>query len=151
VTLSQNPRPKLNLSNLKRPTPDTKFYVDYDWWEESNLDLKTYLFTRLDLGEDVSLESEQEEVDIINMETGEVRRVDGFQYVIQAYFSQLEDDFTERASLVDAVFCVLLANANQPMTAREIAQKVNRQVNVVLKTIGGPKVYQGIRPIFDDD
>ena len=49
-------------------------------------------------------------------QTGEVRRVDGFQYLVQAYFRQLPDDFVRNASLVDAAFCVLLSNANQPMT-----------------------------------
>lgn len=149
--MSDNPRPKLKLSNFQRPGPDTKFYVDYSWWEESNLDIKTYLLTRLDLGNEATLETEQDEVDIVDMETGEVRRVDGFQFVIQAYFSQLPEDFTARTSMVDAIFCVLLANANQPMTARDIAKRVKRPVDTVLRTIGGSRVYQGIRPIFDED
>jgi methyltransferase-like protein len=135
---------------LKRATPDTQFYVDYDWWDKSDLDLKTYLLTRLDIDEDISLESKADEVDLIDDETGEVTRVDGFQYVIQAYFSQLPEDFVTKTSLVDAVFCVLLANANKPMTVREIAQKVKRAPSTILKTMGGPKIYQGVRPILDD-
>jgi predicted transcriptional regulator len=54
------------------------------------------------------------------------------------------------ASLVDAAFCVLLANANQPMTAKEIAERIDRQPDVVVRTLGGPKIYQGIRPVFDE-
>jgi methyltransferase-like protein len=135
---------------LKRVTPDTRFYVDYDWWNKSDLDLKTYLLTRLDIDDDVSLEGKTDEVDLVDVETGEVTRVDGFQYVIQAYFSQLPDDFVTKSSLVDAVFSVLLANANKPMTATEIAQKVNRPISTILKTMGGPKIYQGVRPILDE-
>jgi methyltransferase-like protein len=135
---------------LKRATPDTRFYIDYDWWDRSDLDLKTYLLTRLDIGEDINLESNMDEVDLVDAATGEVTRVDGFQYVIQAYFNQLPDDFVTRTSLVDAVFCVLLANANKPMTALEIAQKVKRPPETILKTMGGPKVYQGVRPILDE-
>jgi hypothetical protein len=144
--MSNKPRPKMNMSVFNRATPDSKFYVDYAWWNDSDLDLKTYLYSRLGI-EDDQAETDIEFVDLIHPQTGEVSRVDGFQYVVQAYFNQLPDDFLSRTSLVDAVFCTLLANANQPMTAEEIAKRVNRPTDVVLKTIGGPKIYQGIRPV----
>jgi len=149
--LSSNPRPKLKASSLKRVTPDTRFYVDYDWWEKSDLDLKTYLYTRLAVGDEINVDPGADEVDLVDPETGEVHRVDGFQYVVQIYFSQLPEDFMARTSLVDAVFCILLANANQPMTAQEIAERVHRSPDVILKTLGGPRVYQGIRPILNDE
>jgi len=149
--LSNRPRPKIKPSALKRVTADTRFYVDYNWWDKSDLDLKTYLFTRLSIDEEISLEMETEEVDLIDAETGEVITVDGFQYIIQTYFSQLPDDFAARTSLVDGVFTVLLANANQPMTAVDIAAKVGRSTDTIVRTLGGPKIYQGIRPILDDD
>jgi len=125
--------------------------VDYSWWDDSNLDLKTYLFTRLDIGDDVELDANAEEIDIVDPSTGEVRRVDGFQYMIQSYFNQLPDDFMARTSLVDAAFCVLLANANQPMTGRELADRLQRPIDVVIRTLGGPRIYQGIRPLLEDD
>ena len=149
--MTSNPRPKFKMSSLKRATPATRFYVDYDWWEKSNLDLKTYLLTRLSIGDSVNFDSTVDEVDLVDMETGEVRRVDGFQYALQNYFSQLPEDFTEHTSLVDAVFCVLLANANQPMTAISISEKVHRSPEVVLRTISGPQIYQGIRAVMEDD
>ena len=149
--MSSNPRPKLKATALKRVSPDTRFYVDYDWWEKSDLDLKTYLYTRLAVGDDINVDPGADEIDLVDPETGEVHRVDGFQYVVQIYFSQLPEDFMTRTSLVDAVFCILLANANQPMTAQEIAERVHRPPDVILKTLGGPRVYQGIRPILDDE
>jgi len=149
--LTKRPRPKLKTPVLKRPTEDTRFYIDYDWWDRSNLDLKTYLYSKLDIGEDLSLDTEMDRVDLIDAQTGEVHQVDGFQYVLQTYFSRLPQDFAQRASLVDATFFELLANANQPMTATEIANRLNRSTEVVLRTLGGPRVYQGIRPIFNDE
>ncbi len=148
--MAQSPRPKIKASLLKRSTEETKFYVDYEWWEKSELDLKSYLFTRLPIEEDATLEIDTDEVDLVDENTGEVYRVDGFQYMVKAYFNQLPEDFATRTSLVDAVFCVLLANANQPLPAKEIAQRVHRPVDTILKTIGGPKVYQGIRPVLED-
>ena len=148
--MSSNPRPKIKLNKIKRATRDTLFYIDFDWWEESNLDMKTYLMTRLSLGDDASLDAEFDHVDLIDPETGEVLQVDGFQYIIQAYFHQLPDDFLTNASLVDAAFCVLLANANKPMSAKGIAERIGRDADVVVRTLGGPKIYQGIRPVFED-
>lgn len=148
--MASNPRPKIKPTSLKRTTPNTKFFIDFDWWEQSNLDLKTYLLSRFSLDEESALETEFDQVDLIDPETGEVHQVDGFQYLIRAYFHRLPDDFITHASLVDATFCVLLANANQPMTAREIAQRINRPADVVVRTLGGSKIYQGIRPIFED-
>jgi len=150
VKLAGNPRPKIKLTSLKRTTPNTKFFIDFEWWEQSNLDLKTYLLSRFSLGDENSLEAEFDLVDLVDPQTGEVHQVDGFQYLIQAYFHRLPEDFITHASLVDATFCVLLANANQPMSAREIAERVGRPPEVVVRTLGGTKIYQGIRPIFDE-
>ncbi|PID86714.1 MAG: hypothetical protein CSB13_02880 [Chloroflexi bacterium] len=148
--MSSNPRPQLKSSSLKRVNADTRFYVDYEWWDKSNIDLKTYLFSRLGIGQEAELDSETDEIDMVDPSTGEVRRVDGFQYMIQSYFTELPTNFFTQTSFVDAVFCVLLANANQPMTAREIAGKVEKPVSMVIRTLGGSKVYQGIRPILED-
>jgi hypothetical protein len=149
--LSSNPRPKLKSTSLKRVTADTRFYVDYEWWDESNIDLKTYLFTRLGIGQDADSDSDTDEIDMVDPMTGEIRQVDGFQYMIQSYFAELPEDFFTQTSFVDAAFCVLLANANQPMTAKEIATRVEKPVDMVIRTLGGSKVYQGIRPILEDD
>lgn len=130
---------------------DTRFHIDYDWWDQSNLDLKTYVYSRLEIGDEATMDTSQEEVDLVDEDTGEVRRVDGFQYALQRFFSQLPDDFLTQTSLVDAVFYILLANANKPMSARELAERMARDPEVILKTLGGPRIYQGIRPILDDD
>ena len=147
--MSSNPRPTLKKLSFNKPTPDTKFYVDYDWWQESNLDLNAYLFRHLSLDQNINLDPELEEVDLIDPNTGEVRRVQGFEYMVQTHFSQLSKDYIASASFVDAVFCVLLANGNKPMTARDIAERVQRSTDVVLKTLAGPTIYKGIRPIWN--
>ncbi len=149
--MTKRPHPAVRPPALKRPTAETRFFIDYDWWERSNLDLKTYLYSRLDIGEDLQREGDDEKVDLIDPATGEVRQVDGFQYVLQTYFSQLPDDFAAQTSMVDAVFYVLLANGNQPMTAQAIADRLQKPVETVLRTLAGPTVYQGIRPILEGE
>ncbi len=148
--MASNPRPKIKLTALKRTTPDTKFFIDFEWWEKSNLDLRTYLLSRFSMDDESAFEAEFDQVDLVDSQTGEVHQVDGFQYLIRAYFHRLPDDFISHASLVDATFCVLLANANQPLSGREIAERIDRPAEVVVRTLGGSNIYQGIRPIFDD-
>jgi hypothetical protein len=145
------PRPKISATHLKRPSLDTKFHIDFDWWDESDLDLKTYLFSRLEIGDESTLDLGVDHVDLVDPETAEVRQVDGFQFALQTYFNQLPDDFAQQSSMVDAIFFVLLANANKPMSARELAQNVARDPDMVLKTISGGRIYQGIRPILNAD
>lgn len=149
--MSKNPRPMIKTANLRRVTPDTKFYIDYSWWDDSHLDLKTYLLTRLSLGGEMGQEIAAEQVDLVDSKTGEVRRVDAFQYLVRSYFNRHGNDMATQGSLVDAVFSVLLANGNEPLTAAEIAEQVNRQTDLIIKTFGGPQIYHGIRPLFDDD
>ena len=145
-----NPRPKLKAILPTQTTPDTKFYVDFDWWEKSDLDIKTYLYSRLPIEEDeTAMDMERSLIDLVDMKTGQVRQVDGFQYIVQAYFRQMPQDFLRQTSMVDAVFCALLANANEPMSANELADVVGRPVDIILKTLGGTRIYQGIRPILD--
>lgn len=145
--MSNIPRPKLTIRKLAKPTADTKFYVDFDWWKESGMDLKTYLYQRLPAESLSNLEVDVDQVDMVDLDTGEVRQVDGFEYMLQFYFSQLPDDFASQTSLVDAVFYILLANGNRPMTIRELAERVERSPDVLLRTLAGNQVYQGIRPV----
>lgn len=141
----------IKTANLRRVTPDTRFYIDYSWWDESHLDLKTYLLTRLSLGGEAGQEIAADQVDLVDSKTGEVRQVDSFQYLVRSYFNRHGNDLATQSSLVDAVFSVLLANGNEPLTAAEIAERVQRQPDLIAKTFGGPQIYHGIRPLFDED
>jgi hypothetical protein len=149
--LSNQPRPTIKPANLRRVTPDTKFYIDYDWWEEGHLDLRAYMLARVSVDSDVPLELPHERIDLIDSKTGEVRQVDAFQYLVRNYFSHHGDTLAMQGSLVDAVFSVLLANGNEPMTVSEIAERVQRPTDLLIKTFGGSQIYHGIRPLFDED
>lgn len=150
--MASHPRPTIKTAHLRRVTPDTRFYIDYSWWEEGHLDLRTYLLTRLSLGSEFGSELPAERVDLVDSRTGEVRQVDAFQYLVQSYFSRQGSELAgTQGSLVDAVFSVLLSNGNEPMTISQIAERVRRQPDLLIKTFGGPQVYHGIRPLFDED
>jgi hypothetical protein len=54
-----------------------------------------------------------------------------------------------QTSLVDSIFRVFLANNNTPLSPRELAERTGRDANTILKTLGGMRIYKGIRPHMD--
>jgi hypothetical protein len=91
------------------------------------------------------------EIDWVDPETAEVRRMDGVQYMLTTHCAHQPDYLQQQTSLVDAIFRVFLANGNIPLSALELAEKINKpnQANTILKTLGGARVYKGIRPITE--
>lgn len=135
-------------SALAKPELDTKFHIDYEWWERQEEDLRTYLFSHL-LQEQRErlLQSESDStVDYIDPETGEVFQLDELQLAIQ----QAAEDpsfINEHTSLVDSIFRVFLKNNNQPQTPRQLEEQTGRPAETILKTLSGRQIYKGIRPI----
>lgn len=134
---------------LIKPTLETRFHVDYSWWEKSSDDLRTYLLSHLlpEQRERLSQTDEARTVDYIDPDTGEVLKLDELGLAIQ--IAAEEANFiNQQTPLVDSVFRVFLANGNLPMTPVELAERTGRSANTILKTLGGAKIYKGIRPIL---
>jgi hypothetical protein len=136
-------------SILVRPMLDSKFHIDYDWWQRPEEDLRAYLLSHLEQPKREHFTNVQEEriVDYIHPETGEVFQLDELGLAIQEAAKQV-DFINPQTSLVDSVFRVFLANGNVPRSARELALDTGRDANTILKTLGGIKVYKGIRPVI---
>jgi hypothetical protein len=131
-----------------KPTLDTKFHIDYDWWDREGHELRVYLLSHLD---DVHRayfveHRDTEEIDWIDPVTAEVRKVDALQRALQEA-SQREDFISPHTSLVDVVFRVFLANNNTPLTPLELGERIGRAPTTILRTLGGTTVYKGIRPV----
>lgn len=137
----------MSLNSLIKPSIDTKFYIDYEWWEQSRDDLHVYLLTHLSPEQQQALQQRDlhEVFDYVHPETGEVFQLDTLGLAIRES-SQGEDVIGERISLIDSVFRALLVNGNQPLSALELGEIIGREPQTILKTIGGVRVYRGIRP-----
>lgn len=132
---------------LIKPSVETKFCIDYDWWETSRDDLNVYLLTHLSQQQQAYLQDVdlQKVFDYVHPETGEVFQLDALRLAIQT--SSKQDDFiTEHIGLIDSVFRAFLVNGNQPLNAQELAKITGRGAATILKTIGGIRIYRGIRP-----
>lgn len=148
-------RPIPGSSPFVKPTLETRFHVDYEWWERAGRDLRVYLQSHLcPHHREVFAEYDGDQiVDWVDPVTAEVTRVNGLQHALRAHCSREPDYITEHTSLVDAVFRVFLANNNQPLTALELAEAIGRpdDANTVLRTLSGARVYKGLRPVGASD
>src|SRR5258708_19444708 len=73
--------PTKPLGRRVKPTLESKFHIDYSWWESEGRDLRTYLISHLLPEQRLHFESNQPDntVDWIDPQTAEVRRVDALQ------------------------------------------------------------------------
>mgnify|MGYP006921591702 CR=1 FL=1 len=136
-------------SALIKPTLNTKFHIDYDWWETSPDDLRHYLLTHLpsEHRERLSHANEAQVVDYVDPETGEVFRYDELKLAIKM---AAEDPMfiNPQTSLVDSVFRVFLKNNNIPLSPKQLSEVTSRPAETILKTLSGQQIYKGIRPFL---
>lgn len=136
-------------SALIKPTLETKFHIDYDWWTRpsNEEDLRTYLLSHLlpEQRERLRNADEGRQVDFIDPETGEVFQLDELQLAIQTAAND-PSFINEHTSLVDSVFRVFLKNNNTPLTPVELSDFTGRGAETILKTFSGKRIYKGIRP-----
>lgn len=138
-------------STLIKPTLDTKFNVDYSWWDRNSEDLRTYLLSHVlpEQRERISQSEEHRVVDFIDPNTGEVTQLDELQLAIRLA-AQNPNFINPQTSLVDSVFRVFLANGNTPLSPRELADRIGKDAATIVKTIGGIRIYKGIKPHLDE-
>jgi hypothetical protein len=133
---------------LMRTTEDTKFHIDYEWWERADRDLDVYLRSHLcpehqEAFADIDAGAM---VDTVHPETAEVTRVLGIQHTLITHCALQDDYLTPQTPLVNAVFRVFLSNGNIPLSPAELGEKLNRPARMILRTLSGQRVYKGIRP-----
>ncbi len=138
---------KKNFSLLK-PTKDTPFHIDFDWWKENDNNWNVYLKSYLCEEHRIQFEDLDQSlmIDWIDPQTAEVKQVDGIQHTLISHCAKQPEFITPQTSLVNAVFRLFLANGNTPLTPLEIAEATQKPANTILLTIGGTRVYKGIRP-----
>ncbi len=137
--------------SLVKPTLDTPFHIDFNWWSQNDQEWRVHLrglltpeeqerFAEI-IGGDVL-------VDWVDPETAEVHQVDGLQHVLITHTAQKDGFLEERTALTEAIFRLLLKSGNTPMTVVEVAEQLGRDPKHILRTLSGVRVYRGIRPIL---
>ncbi|MCU0497582.1 MAG: hypothetical protein MUF87_09550 [Anaerolineae bacterium] len=135
-------------STLIKPTLDTKFHIDYDWWERTpGEDLRVYLLSHLphERREQLANAAEIRAIDYIDPHTGEVSPLDELHLAIRVA-AEHPQFITKDISLVDSIFRVFLQNNNHPLSAHELAAITGRDAKTIVRTLGGTTIYKGIKP-----
>jgi hypothetical protein len=138
-------------TRLIKPSLQARFHIDYSWWHRNEREWRVYLLSHLCAEHRAALESIPAGalLDWIDPATAEVRQVDGIQHALITHCSLQPDYISPQTTLVDSVFRVFLANGNTPLSVGEIAQRINRPANTILRTLSGARVYKGIRPVSE--
>lgn len=137
---------------LIRPTVDTKFHIDYQWWDRADRDLDVYMRSHLcpehqETYRDMDASSMVDHVDPL---TAEVTRVPAIQNILITHCSQQPGYLTPQTSLINAIFRVFMSSANTPLSAKELGARLDRSPDMILRTLSGQRVYKGIRPFTED-
>lgn len=130
-------------------TVDTPLFIDFEYWKSKEPNWRTLLAGYLceehymqfkEAGDTAEL------IDVMDPETGEVEQKD---VLVDCLFSHcaLQNGFIqENGPLTDSIFRVLLSRGNQPLSAAELGEILNKNANTILKTVTS-RNYRGIRAI----
>ena len=139
---------ELKKFSLVKPTIQMPFHIDFDWWRANDENWHVALMSMLcaEHQEAFNNLAEGQMIDWVDPETAEVRQMDGLQHVLILHCAKQEGFLDEHTAMVEAIFRLLLANGNTPMSAEELGKRLNRPADTILKTIAGTRVYKGLRP-----
>ncbi|GAB4522226.1 MAG: hypothetical protein Fur0018_03700 [Anaerolineales bacterium] len=133
--------------SLVKPTLDTPYHIDFDWWSKSEHNWRVHLRNYLSPEHQKILENNSDETfDAIDPETAEVSPLDALQYLLMVHYARQDTFLNESSSLVETIFRLFLSNGNKPLSSREIGERLHRSPETILRTLSGFQVYRGLRP-----
>jgi hypothetical protein len=137
------------MAKWVKPTADTKFHIDSTWWEEQGRNFRVHLLSHLCTECQGRYQDyrEAELIDWVDADTGEVIQVDGLWHSLRTCCSLKPDYIDELTPITTAIFRTFLANGNEPLSPLELESLLHRPADTILRTIGGFRVYHGIKPV----
>ena len=133
--------------SLVRPTTETQFHIDFDWWRETDANWRIFLFEFLceKHQENFRDKADTVKIDAVDPETAEVKSVDGFLHELINHCAKQPEFINESMPMVAQIFRIFLSNGNKPLSSDELAELINRPARTILATLTGPQIYKGIR------
>jgi len=137
------------MSSFSRPMISTMFHIDFEWLIENDqnwhISLSGYLCEKHRMFFDTTKGHQM--IDSINPKTGEVIQTDQLMDILMNHCAKQDNFIPPNGTLTDSVFRLFLSNGNQPLNAEEIGKIINRSPETILKTLSGPRIYKGIKPL----
>jgi len=134
--------------SLLKPTIKTPFHIDFEWWKQNERDWHVFLRSLLCIEHQQTFAETEKGglIDWIDPMTAEVKQVNGVQHALMTHCALLPEFSDERTAMVEAIFRNFLVNGNVPLSAEDLAKRLGRPADTILRTIAGPRVYRGLRP-----
>jgi len=135
--------------SLIKPTLDTPFHIDFDWWKTHDQNWRVYLYSCLCLEHQEKYSGLQEVplIDKVDPITAEVTMVDGLEYILLNHCAKQKEFLSEHGTIVNSVFRIFLSNGNSPLSVSQLSSITGKPAETILKTFMGFEVYKGIRPL----
>jgi len=131
------------------PNIDTKFHIDFAWWEKQNKDIRVFMRELLcsECRDAVMGTPDTAQVDMVDPDTAEVARVDAIWEAVRACCSVRPDFIGADTPLLDSIFRVFVGNGNRPLSVRELYSRLDKKPpEIILRMLTKGNVYLGIRP-----
>lgn len=135
--------------SIIKPTLDTPFHIDFDWWKNHDQNWRVYLHSFLceEHQEIYTNEENSPKIDWVDPITAEVFIVDGIQHTLMNHCAKQPEFIEKHTTIVNVVFGIFLSNGNKPLTPEQLSSITGKAAITILRTFSGPQVYRGIRPI----
>ena len=137
-----------------RPSLETKFHIDYDWWTANGKDIRVAVRGQLcsDCQTRFPDHRNTEAVDWVDPETAEVMSADALMQCLRSECAGKPGFISKTNPLVTNVFRIFLLNGNQPLTPKELNEQIAWQApDSILRTLVAGTIYMGLRPTNKDD
>ena len=138
----------INRLSLIKPSLETPFRIDFEWWKETDSNWRIFLhdFLCAEHKEAFAGMDDTQKIDAIDPVTAEITQVDGLLFALINHCAKQEGFYNDNLPLVSQIFRILLANGNKALTAVELSEITGKPARTILITLGGHQVYKGIRP-----
>ena len=140
-------------SKWKRPSLETKFHIDYDWWRTGSKDIRVAVRGQLcaDCQARFPDHRNTESVDWVDPETAEVVQTDALLQCLRSECAQKPDFVSRNNALVTNIFRLFLLNGNQPLSPTQLHERIPwQEPETILRMLTGAEVYMGLRPSVED-
>ena len=147
---SELERSAFQMEVLKLNT-DTKFWIDFGWWENQDRDFRLYLHELLcaDCKRIYPEHKDTEDIDWIDPQTAEVKRVDALWQSIRACCRHKPDYIAPSMPLTSCILRALVAADNTPLSATELCEHIGKgSPETILRILTGERIYYGIVPLL---
>jgi len=134
--------------SLIRPTVETNYHIDFEWWKGHDSNWRIFLMSCLCQEHQKTFQEKPDlsTIDWIDPETAEVHQVDGIQSILMEHCVKDPDFINLNTALVDSIFRIFLSNGNQPQNPKELSDRIGKPAELILRTLSGSTVFKGIRP-----